>query len=1039
MTNSVNSLQPDGNPKEGSSRTAKDEEHHPVHFSSRPAIRRLPSQTKAWTDQAAPEPFSTPRQRKLGYGDYLRSKETLNSSIDGGVNRIAYPNSHHGKSSCSNIVFRRSTSHDVTAANINGMHAATKQRGITFAQQDFPSSSPVKPQLKPSRTTSWSSVASNVSRSVQMEEILHKEREHATLNMIPPPPFSEAQSPPLIKPQVSFKNETDDIQLCNSLVETLQETELSQSFPPLLHGTFHEPKQHLLSSSFSSATFNCPEYSSFDTFTTMSRSCLQNDIGTLLVRYNRIDEAIERFEHSIAAATVDRDGLRDALEHLSTSSEVTSESVMHPQRSAKCPKVTEAEGLAWFRQKLLKGDVAAAPLPANRSSNSNNHSRNQSSPPTPFQPAGFCGLAPMSPTTRRMRSASIGVDFKSSLISSQSCDHKTSTGDSHMPSCPLTAPYPVKSNAILGDLNRCNSPTNRTARRPFSIKPPIERQSLKPFAVLDDMEKYSCNGLTPLGLEYIIDPLPVLGSALRKLVAECLEDELDDFGILPNISKASATKRRKRMIAALLMDSTALLASKINMTSLRYKRGYDLEELLIILQHALGDFASVREVIESDPLNHELLCRDSFMNVFCVLEIIGYLNKGTILYRLNKIRDAMTSFESAKDKLKMKKNLDNKAHEISGTDTLLNNDQHPHDDNRLPSNEFLLLTIQVSIARVFLRLNDPGNAEKICQLIAEENKPHRRNSSRLHHRAATSHSFGGGYARSDSFSITTSAVNTALAAYQFNIDRRYNWLLIVAENYLNGLVHETRGEAEDYQCAVTYYNRILSETRKKFDHRHPFVCSLLERRGEVLFEQRKLQCSMLSYLACLKILEHQQLKSASYCEEDMARILYAVARVLHDKEDYHDAISMYQRALVCQRSLAGDKPSLSVITTLCNISRVHHLCGEIDEALATNKEVLTLATRLVGGKMDHPFLIHRLKVEGNILIEAGRIEDAMSTFIDAARRCCKDGQNRMITTLMGVGENSREDDDAGDSSVLSMRSAAALAHIAFLHPAAPAG
>jgi hypothetical protein len=128
---------------------------------------------------------------------------------------------------------------------------------------------------------------------------------------------------------------------------------------------------------------------------------------------------------------------------------------------------------------------------------------------------------------------------------------------------------------------------------------------------------------------------------------------------------------------------------------------------------------------------------------------------------------------------------------------------------------------------------------------------------------------------------------------------------------------------------------------------------------------------------------------------------------------------------------------------LCNISRVHHLSGEIDEALATNKEVLRLATMLVGGKMDHPFLIHRLKVEGNILIEAGRLEDAMTTFIDAARRCCEDGRNRMITTMMGSGgaggNAAQEDADAGDSSVLSIRSAASLAHIEFLHPAAPAG
>jgi tetratricopeptide (TPR) repeat protein len=501
------------------------------------------------------------------------------------------------------------------------------------------------------------------------------------------------------------------------------------------------------------------------------------------------------------------------------------------------------------------------------------------------------------------------------------------------------------------------------------------------------------------------------------------------------------------MVAALLMDSAALIASKINMASLRYRRADDLESVLSLLQQALEDFVHVRHIIECDPLNIELLSHSNFMDVFGLLEIVGHLNVGTVLYRLNKVRDAKSSFECAIDKLEKKTVLDDEArlnNYESGTNSSVhsNEQHHPHDDNRLPSNDYMLLVIRASISRTLLRLSDHSSAWEICKLIAEANKPHRRNSTRVFHRV-TSHAAGAGYSRSDSFSVTTSAVDMAATAYQHNLERRYKWLSAVAEQYLIGMIHEAKGETEDYKSAVIYYNRLLSETRKKFDHRHPFICSLLERRGAVLFEQRKLQCSMLSYLACLKILEHQQFtQNKAFNEADMARVLYAVARVLHDKEDYHDALHMYQRALVWQRSLADDKPSLNVITTLCNISRVHHLSGEIDEALATNQEVLQLAAKLVGGKMDHPFLIHRLKVEGNILIEAGRLEDAMNTFIDAARRCCEDGQNRMITTLMGGGStsgNAQEDANAGDSSVLSIRSAAALAHIAFLHPAAPAG
>ena len=92
-------------------------------------------------------------------------------------------------------------------------------------------------------------------------------------------------------------------------------------------------------------------------------------------------------------------------------------------------------------------------------------------------------------------------------------------------------------------------------------------------------------------------------------------------------------------------------------------------------------------------------------------------------------------------------------------------------------------------------------------------------------------------------------------------------------------------------------------------------------------------------------------------------MLYGVARVLHDREDYHDALHMYHRALKLQRTLVaeGGRPSLDIIKTLCNISRVHHLSGEIDAALGANREVMDLALLLLDGKMEHPFLIHRLK------------------------------------------------------------------------------
>jgi tetratricopeptide (TPR) repeat protein len=212
----------------------------------------------------------------------------------------------------------------------------------------------------------------------------------------------------------------------------------------------------------------------------------------------------------------------------------------------------------------------------------------------------------------------------------------------------------------------------------------------------------------------------------------------------------------------------------------------------------------------------------------------------------------------------------------------------------------------------------------------------------------------------------------AMLAYEHDVDRRSQWLRSVAEHYITGLIYETKGEISDHKEAWHHYNRLLSLARVKLDHRHVYICTLLERRGAVLFEQRKLQCSMLSYLACLKILEHQQTTGSNvFNEADLSRVLYGVARVLHDREDYHDALHMYHRALKLQRTLAADaggRPSLDIIKTLCNISRDHHLSGEIDAALGANREVMDLALILLDGKMEHPFLIHRLKIEGNILV-----------------------------------------------------------------------
>ena len=89
---------------------------------------------------------------------------------------------------------------------------------------------------------------------------------------------------------------------------------------------------------------------------------------------------------------------------------------------------------------------------------------------------------------------------------------------------------------------------------------------------------YSCNGTTPLGMEYICDPLPVLGSTLRKLVVI----------VVSSSSSSSPT------VLPIIMEYAAVITARINLASLEYRAAGGgvsdkLSDVLGILELALED------------------------------------------------------------------------------------------------------------------------------------------------------------------------------------------------------------------------------------------------------------------------------------------------------------------------------------------------------------------------------------------------------------------------------------------------------------------
>lgn len=966
----------------------------PIHRRSSIDAAATTTRTKSWTDQRAPEPFSSPaprpRRQKYGYGDLYRSTSSGSNVVE---DRIGYRHSYHSSNKSKinlgsgHSAYDRRRSTDAYGTKNNIQQSDEKQP--SFSALDFPALSPVKSRAtktsnEDQRSSSWSSVVGGGQEEANHNRINDDDDDDQkdVHNFIPPLPFADdvtSKTIDEIRPldarasRNNLFNEVDASREYNWKERHHQPRQRSQS----VHSNF------IFSQGKKDKEVPSPSSSSFST---LSIAALQNDIGTLLARTNRVDEAMERYKLSIESAT-------DTLKVLKNKNTTTvgDDSGMIANsdgRMKECP-VKVSEGLAWFRTKLLRGDVAPATTAATDSVTTNDNQNNDVAPlPTPFQPAGFGGCAPSSP--RRIRSASFcAFDLQPTK--------NVRTHDEHPTITPLL---------------QTHSSSRRTLTPHITPKPTIPTpvddivQDIHQHQKLDCPEDvYSCSGRTPLGLEYICDPLPILGRSLRKLILGKTDDE-----------------------AKIMIETAALVAATLNLASLQYRlAGGGVSEKL---QQVLDTLQ------QSSFINDEEECDLQDNNFFILLKTVAHVNIGTCLYRLNKVREATKNFERAQNALGGYKDV----YEIDPDE----NQCHSHDDDRFPPREYLLLVTRINLSRAMLRLNKHEDAQKLCDQIADDNKPHRRNSSSRRLSAALpSRSYG--FRRSNSFAVTSSVLETATAAYNHDVDRRSKWLFSVAEHFLIGLVYEAKGEPNDQKEAWHHYNRLLSLARTKLDHRHPYICSLLERRGAVLFSQRKLQCSMLSYLACLHVLEHQQSNGSNvFNQADLARVLYSIARVLHDKEEYHDALGMYHRALQCQRevSINSSRPSLDIVTTLCNISRVYHLSGDLDAALAANEEVLDLATLLVGGRMDHPFLIHRLKIKGNVLVEAGRLEDAMRTFIEAARRCCEDGRNQMMATMMGGGggqdSNSQEDADAGDSSVLSVRSAATLAQTNCCHPGAAA-
>mmetsp|Transcript_25886 Transcript_25886/g.43138 ORF Transcript_25886/g.43138 Transcript_25886/m.43138 type:complete len:266 (-) Transcript_25886:16-813(-) len=240
------------------------------------------------------------------------------------------------------------------------------------------------------------------------------------------------------------------------------------------------------------------------------------------------------------------------------------------------------------------------------------------------------------------------------------------------------------------------------------------------------------------------------------------------------------------------------------------------------------------------------------------------------------------------------------------------------------------------------------------------------------------------------------------------LQHRIYWISTVARLYLMAMVCQRQ---EDLKQALDLYRQFLAKARHQLGHSHLHVATVLYMKGMALFDQRKLHHAMLAQLAAMRIHEYH---GDDGNPTELARVMYSIGRTLHDREDYRDALSMYLRTL--QLQTRNNRDSFEAVTTMCNIARVHHICGELEPCLTMNRQIVDLTRRLTGGNR-HPFLADRLVVLGNVLLEVGRTSDAMDAFSGAARA--------------GGGEHLRS-----SSYDVDTRSAKFLGRVGLQHPGA---
>jgi len=201
------------------------------------------------------------------------------------------------------------------------------------------------------------------------------------------------------------------------------------------------------------------------------------------------------------------------------------------------------------------------------------------------------------------------------------------------------------------------------------------------------------------------------------------------------------------------------------------------------------------------------------------------------------------------------------------------------------------------------------------------------------------------------------------------------------------IIADAYSEKQQYERALEYFQRALKTTRKGNPPDLSENASILNRMGNLHYENGCLDEALRCYEEGLDV-EH-----ILYAKNDINLLvtIFNIARIYHNEDDLEYALEMYIKGLEIQRNCEDDG-SLKMAGTLCSIGLIRNQLDEFEPSIEAFEEALEIRRSHLSD--DSLIISSTLNSMGLVFFNNNHNEDALESF----KECLAIRQRNLFTT-----------------------------------------